>query len=66
MYQGAQHLENLRIDVGIDIGKACHWIALCDESGKPIGKPMSFAEDRHGYLKMKRILDGHSLAIRYR
>ncbi len=51
------------IYVGIDIGKSSHWIALCDDSGKPIGKPTSFAEDRHGYLKMKQILDGHDIAL---
>lgn len=42
--------------VGIDIGSERHVVAIMDESGKTVLKPMPFSEDASGYERLKAML----------
>lgn len=42
--------------IGIDIGSEKHFVAIVDEAGKPMRKPMPFGEDAEGYSALKRVI----------
>lgn len=42
--------------IGIDIGSEKHVVAIIDESGKTLQKPMPFSEDASGYERLKVII----------
>jgi transposase len=46
--------------VGIDIGKEKHVVAVVDEAGGTVLKPVDFAESDEGYVKLLRAIGGSS------
>jgi transposase len=42
--------------IGIDIGSEKHFVAIVDEMGKPVRKPMPFGEHAEGYSALKRVI----------
>lgn len=42
--------------VGIDIGSEKHVVAIVDESGKTLQKPMPFSEDASGYERLRAMI----------
>lgn len=42
--------------IGIDIGSEKHYVAIVDESGKPLRKAMAFGEDAAGYAALSRAI----------
>jgi len=42
--------------IGIDIGSEKHVVAIVDESGKTLQKPMPFSEDASGYERLKAMI----------
>ncbi|AKF09853.1 IS110 family transposase [Sandaracinus amylolyticus] len=47
--------RNMRF-VGIDIGSEKHVVAIVDETGKPLRKPIPFSEDASGYERLRSML----------
>jgi transposase len=41
---------------GIDIAAESHVVAVVDEGGQRLGKPVTFQEDAHGYRRLREVL----------
>jgi transposase len=60
--QTAEKEQGMRF-IGIDVGSERHTVAIVDERGEPIQRPVSVTEDAAGYRQLLELLGGSADAL---